>query len=261
MSHWAASLVHADIAIAAVTLVWLLQIRTKNASTVDVVWGLIVGAGSVVYAVFGNAPEQVRWVIGGLSSLWALRLSGYLALRNIGKPEERRYAELRRDWGRQTNIRMLIFFLFQAAIAWLIALSFIPIAFRPDPVDGLWLGLGLIIGLSGILGEGLADAQLARFLKDPANRGKVCDRGLWHYSRHPNYFFDCLHWLAYPCLAVGAPHAWASWIGVIVISFLLLKVSGIPTVEQKAAQAQREGYADYVARTHAFFPWPPKKRL
>lgn len=259
MTVVAAALLHLAIAVAGVVVVWLVQLRTRNAGVVDAVWPLLVGVGGPVYALASDGDILSRCAVAGLSTLWALRLGGFLAVRNVGSHEDRRYTELRERWGASANRRMLGFFVFQALIAWIVGLSFAAIAFRVQAADLLWLGAGLAIGLLGIAGEAIADHQLQAFKRDPAQRGRVCDRGLWRWSRHPNYFFECVHWAAYPLLAAGAVHGWSAGIGLIVIAALLLKVSGIPTVEAAEAARRRVGYDDYVRRTSAFIPWPPRR--
>lgn len=259
MMMWEAALLHLGLALIGVSITWLIQCFTRNGGIVDVSWTLIVGAAAVVYGVAGEGHVVMRLLVAGLGTIWALRLGGYLAARNIGKPEDRRYAELRRKWGRLANLKMLGFYLFQGLIAWILGLSFLPIAYHAEqPHIGL-LAAGLGISMLGILGEAIADHQLARFLAKPLHRGRVCDVGLWRYSRHPNYFFECLHWLGYPLLAFGAPLWGLALIGAILIPWLLLKLSGIPTVEARAASMRRVGYDDYMQRTSAFFPLPPRK--
>lgn len=256
---WEAALLHLGLAILGVCLTWTIQCFTRNGGIVDISWTLIVGMAAVVYGVAGTGDTTIRWIVVILGASWALRLGGYLAARNIGKPEDRRYAELRRKWGRRANLNMLGFYLFQGVIAWILGLSFLPIAFHAEQ-PGLWLVVaGIAISGIGILGEGIADRQLARFLAEPMHRGRVCDVGLWRYSRHPNYFFECLHWLGYPLLAFGAPLWGLSLIGAVLIPWLLLKLSGIPTVEARDARMRRVGYDEYMQRTSAFIPLPPRK--
>ena len=252
------ALAHLVLAVTGVVAVWLVQLRTRNAGIVDAAWALIIGAGGVLYAVLGPGDPATRVACAGLAGAWSLRLGVYLARRNAGH-EERRYAELRARWGARAGTQMLLFFLLQAVIAWAVALTFLPLAFRPDRPGLLWLVGGVAVSAAGIAGEALADAQLARFRADPANRGCVMDRGLWRYSRHPNFFFEYVHWAGYPLLAIGAPLGALALIGPALIALLLLKVSGIPTVEQAAASGRRRGYAEYARRTSAFIPLPPRR--
>lgn len=259
MTVGTAILAHLGFVILCSSAIWLVQVRTRNAGIIDAVWPFMIGAGAVLYAVLGPGHFWVRLVTGVLAALWALRLGGYLALRNVGKPEDRRYAELRQTWGARANLRMLLFFLFQALVAWVVGFGFLPAAWGVQAPSMPWLLAGIGLGAAGIIGEGIADQQLRRFKRNATNRGRVCDVGLWRYSRHPNYFFECLHWLAYPCLSVAAPYAGLSLLGPVVITLLLLKVSGIPTVEAENASRQRAGYVDYARRTSALIPWPPRK--
>ncbi|SFF39525.1 Steroid 5-alpha reductase family enzyme [Fontimonas thermophila] len=259
MNPLAAVVLHLAVAVSGVIAVWFVQRRSRNASIIDAVWPLLVGAGALVYALCGDGDPAVRLALATVAMLWALRLGSYLAWRNAGRHEERRYAELRSRWGANADRRMLGFFLLQAVVAWIMGLSFLAAAYRPSPLDALWLYLGVVIGLVGIAGEALADTQLAAFRRRPENHGRVCDVGLWAWSRHPNYFFECVHWAAYPFFAIGAPWGWSAAIGLVVIVLLLLKFSGIPTVEERAAASRRIGYDDYVRRTSAFIPWPPRR--
>lgn len=254
-----AALLHLLVAIVGVTLVWALQLRTRNAGVVDAAWALLIGAGGVLYALSAGGHPAARALLALLAGLWAIRLGGYLAWRNRRGPEERRYAELRREWGPAANVRMLLFFQLQALIAWLIAFTFLPLAWRQDLPPLFALGAGAAVGLCGIVGEALADEQLRRFKGDPRNAGRVCNTGLWRYSRHPNFFFECVFWLAWPVLAIGAPWWGLALIGPALIAWLLLKVSGVPTLEAPDAAGRRAGYAEYVRRTSAFIPWPPRK--
>ena len=253
------ALLHLAVAILIVVGVWARQLRTRNAGIVDAAWVFIIGLGALIYAVCGSGALLPRLATAALAGAWALRLGGYLAMRNAGPREERRYARLRSAWGAAADRRMLGFFVVQALIAWALALSFVPICARPQPPSAAWWALGLALGLVGLVGEALADAQLARFRRDPRNAGRVLDTGLWRYSRHPNFFFECVYWFAYPCLAFGAPGAWLSLLGPLAIVFLLLKVSGVPTVEEAEAASRRAGYAEYVRRTSAFIPLPPRR--
>ena len=120
------------------------------------------------------------------------------------------------------------------------------------------MALAVAIWLVSVVGEGIADAQMKRFRDDPANKGKVCRDGLWRYSRHPNYFFECVHWLAYAALAIGAPHGWVTLGAPLVMAFLLTKLSGMPMLEKEMI-ATRPGYAEYVRTTSALIPWPPNQ--
>lgn len=242
-----------------VVAVWLIQLWTRDAGLVDVVWTASLGVMAIEYAVLGTAPIVVRVVMAVLAVTWSGRLAVYLAWRMRGAPEDSRYAAARQAWGAVANHYLLAFFILQAVIAAVLSLSFWVVATRLNAPPAILYPIAALIAVGSIVGEGIADAQLARFKRDPANRGSVCSRGLWRYSRHPNYFFESLHWLAYMVLAIGAG-LWAlTLISPILMAVLLLKISGIPTIESKSAADKRAGYDEYVATTSALIPWPPKK--
>lgn len=238
--------------------VWLIQLITHNAGLVDVVWSASLGVMALEYAVLGSAPQGLRIVMAVLAVGWSGRLAVYLAIRMIGAPEDSRYAALRQKWGTQANLWMLAFFVLQAVIAVVLSLSFWVVATMDVMPPMVCLIAAAIIAAGSVLGEGLADAQLARFKANPANCGWVCARGLWRYSRHPNYFFESLYWVTFIVLAAGASLWWVTLISPVLMAVLLLKISGIPTVETRSAAGKRKGHDAYVATTSAFIPWPPK---
>lgn len=240
-------------------LVWLVQLATRNAGLVDVVWTASIGLIAAEYALLGDAPAPVRILLAALALTWSLRLAGYLALRMRGAPEDSRYAAVRAAWGAKADLYMLGFFIFQAVIAAILSIPFLVIAYRPEAPSIAVVLLALVVWFVAVVGEGTADAQLRRFKQKPANKGRVCTVGLWRYSRHPNYFFESLHWVTYVVLAVGAPWWWATLASPAIMAFLLLKVSGIPTIEGKAAAEKREGHDEYLRTTSAFIPWPPRR--
>ncbi|MES1941399.1 hypothetical protein T5B8_14235 [Salinisphaera sp. T5B8] len=241
------------------TLVWIIQLFTRNAGLVDVVWSAAVGLIAAEYALLGDAPAAARILMAALALTWALRLAGYLAKRMRGAPEDSRYAAAREAWGAKADLYMLGFFLFQAVAASILSIPFLVIAYMPEaPSLGIALA-AIAVWFVAVVGEGTADAQLHRFKQQPENRGKVCAQGLWRYSRHPNYFFESLHWVTYVVLAIGAPYWWATLASPVIMAWLLLRVSGIPTIENKKASEKREGHDEYVRRTSAFIPWPPKR--
>ncbi|MGH8529549.1 MAG: DUF1295 domain-containing protein [Nevskiales bacterium] len=238
--------------------VWLVQTRTRNAGIVDVFWPLSIGAAGVLYAMLASGSGFARLCLALLAAAWSLRLGGYLALRNLGQAEDARYAKLREQWGTQVNARMFVFFQIQALAGAALSLSMLAAAGHADSGDGQIL-IGVAVGALGVLGEAAADAQLARFKSDPANRGRVCKYGLWRYSRHPNYFFESVFWCAFPILAWGAPQAWLGFVGPVLITFFLLKFTGVPATEEHARRSRGAEYEDYLRTTSRFIPWLPKK--
>lgn len=241
----------------AFTLTWFIQRRTRNAGEVDAVWAWSLGGCAVIYALTATGDPLGRLVMGVLGLLWGLRLGSYLWRRNHGKAEDGRYARLRAGWGARADFNMFWFFQFQVVMALLLSVGFWVIATSPVTPAFWQIALALVIWLVSVAGEGIADRQLQRHREQPGNRGKVCRSGLWRYSRHPNYFFECLHWLAYVPLAVGAPWWGLSLLPPLIMAWLLLKMSGLPVTEAQAA-ATRPDYADYIATTSAFIPWPPR---
>lgn len=258
MSPLTAFLATVAIAVAAKTGAWALQLRTRNAGLVDPIWAFTLGLIAIAYAALGTAPAEVRWVLGLMGGLWGMRLGAHLWARNAGKPEDFRYAQFRANWGARANFNMFWFFQFQNVFTLLLSASaFLVVAFRPDtPPAAAFVAAGAT-WLLAVAGEGLADRQMERFRANPANRGQVCRDGLWKYSRHPNYFFECVHWLAYVPLAWGAPWGWAALAAPLVMAALLLKLSGVPLLEEDLIK-RKPGYAEYVRTTSVLVPWPPK---
>jgi len=240
------------------TLVWLVQLRTRNAGLIDAVWAWTLGLLAVWYACRGPAPAQMRLLLALLGGTWGLRLGTHLFLRNHGKPEDGRYRRFREQWGAAASRNLFWFFQFQVLFSMLLSVSFVVVAWSPAEPGSLCCAAAVLIWLLSVFGEGLADWQLEQFRKDPTSKGQVCRRGLWYYSRHPNYFFECLHWLAYVPLAAGSSFWWLTLASPLIMSWLLLKLSGVPLTEAQSALS-RPGYTDYIRRTSMLIPWPPKR--
>ena len=246
------------IVVSAKTLAWLLQLRTRNAGLVDAVWAWTLGGLAVFYAAVGSAPDGACALMGLMGGLWGLRLGTHLWRRNYGKPEDFRYAEFRKKWGTRANFNMFWFFQFQNIFTLLLSASaFIAVAYQPNEPSIHSVVIAGIIWLVSVVGEALADVQMEEFRRNPANKGRVCRDGLWRWSRHPNYFFECLHWVAYLPLALGAPWGWTALAAPLVMAFLVTKLSGMPILEAEMAK-RKPGYADYIRSTSALIPWPPK---
>lgn len=239
-------------------LAWLIQLRTRNAGVVDTLWSWSLGGLGVWFAWAGTAPLPLRTLLALMAGLWGFRLGLHLLIRNRDKPEDGRYRRLRDAWGAQANRRLFWLFQLQGVFSMLLALGFIVVAWRRDMPEPLLVAAALLVWLVSMGGEAVADCQLERFKRNPRNAGQVCRSGLWQYSRHPNYFFECLHWVAYLLLAVGAPWWWLALIPPAVMGFLLMRLSGIPLTEAQAAQT-RPQYADYIRSTSPLIPWPPKR--
>jgi steroid 5-alpha reductase family enzyme len=242
---------------------WGFALRTKNGGWTDVFWsfgtGLVLAGAAIVPLPGAAAPGVRQWLVAGLVLAWSLRLGSYIAARVASGHEDARYAQFRRDWGRDYARNMLWVALPQAPASALLAVSVLTAAHRPGPLDVRDLAAAAVLGLA-IAGEALADAQMRRFRADPANRGQVCDRGLWAWSRHPNYFFEWLGWFGYPVMALnlGAPATWLTLVAPVVMFVLLTRVSGVPPLEQAMLRSRGPAYRAYQARVSAFFPLPPK---
>jgi steroid 5-alpha reductase family enzyme len=240
---------------AIMVVLWLVQRATADAGIVDVGWAAGLGILAVLYAVLaGGAPVQ-RLVVGLLAGLWSLRLAAYVLFnRVIGKPEDGRYQTLRRRWGDRAQQRLFVFFQAQGLIDAVMSIPFLVVASIAWTSLRWWQWLAVVLWCVVIGGESLADLQLAGFRADPQNKGLTCRRGIWNYSRHPNYFFEWLHWWTYPLLAAG--FAWwpLTLVSPVLISFFLFRVTGIPATERQALTSRRD-YRDYQRTTSAFVPW------
>ena len=254
-----------ELAIVAALMVglWVLSLAVRDASIVDPFWGLAFVA--IAWAAFIRRPLPGPGVfdpsplVVALVTVWGVRLSAYLAWRNLGKGEDARYRRIRERFGSSFPIvSLFIVFLLQAFLAWVVSLPVQAALFirtSDGPIAPLLLA-GVILWAIGLFFETVGDLQLARFLRDPANGGRVMDRGLWRYTRHPNYFGDfCVWWGLWAVAAsVGA---WWTIVGPIVMSILLIRVSGAGLLERTIVE-RRQGYGDYIRRTSSFFPRPPR---
>jgi steroid 5-alpha reductase family enzyme len=241
-------------------LLWIVQVRTRDASFVDVAWAMGIACLAVVYALLADGDPAHRALAAALALVWGLRLGLYLLFdRVLGKPEDGRYQALRERWGDRADRRFFAFFQFQAAFVVFFSLPFLLVSL--DPADGLaaleWLGVG--IWAVGNLGAIVADLQLAAWRRDPANRGRTARAGLWAWSRHPNYFFEWVTWCGVAVVATAAPWGWLAWIVPAGLLFLLFRVTGIPATEAQALRS-RSDYAEYRRTTSVFVPLPRRAR-
>ncbi len=241
--------------------VWLLSLPTRNASLADVFWGLgFVLLAWLSFILTEGYPGR-KLLLAGFTTVWGLRLSLYILRRNWGQGEDRRYQAWRAKRGESFWWTSLFtVFLTQAVLLWVVSLGVQLGQWSPTPphLTG-WDLLGSLVWAVGLTFETVADWQLARFKADPANRGKVMNRGLWAYSRHPNYFGESLIWWGLFLITLATPLGWWAIISPVVITFLLLKVSGVVLLEKDIAERRPE-YQKYLETTSAFIPWFSKRR-
>jgi len=239
---------------------FLIAVARKDNSLADVAWG--GGFILVALATFFRAPgeAEARQVLAtGLVIVWGVRLAVHIYFRNRGKAEDFRYAKWRRDWGKYFLLRSYLqVFLLQGALLVVIAWSVIFINMHPARGLSFLDALGLLVWATGFFFEAVGDYQLLRFTREPANKGRVMTTGLWRYTRHPNYFGEATMWWGIFLMALPLEGGYAALVSPLTITFLLLKVSGIPMLEKKLMETQ-EGYAEYARRTNAFVPWFPRE--
>ena len=251
----------------AMTLAWAIVLAGAKSGWVDAIWSFLVGMAGIAVALVPipgwEGDGQRRAAVAVAAGIWSCRLGLHIVLRTRGGGEDPRYARLREEWGANWRSRLFLFLQIQAAAALLLA-GTIFLAAR-NPQAGLqWSNLaGIALLLAAVLGEGIADAQLARFRGDPSNKGKVCDIGLWSLSRHPNYFFQWLGWTGYAVMAIGPAGTWiwgwAALAGPVFMYWLLVHVSGIPPLEAHMMRSRGDAFASYVQRVNAFWPGPQTK--
>ena len=243
------------------TVIWLASVAIRNASIVDIFWGPSFLVGASVAIATGGAPVWRRWLVLLLIAIWALRLAWHISRRNIGRPEDYRYQAFREKFGagRYWWVSLFQVFWLQALLAWLVALPVFAAMTSATP-EGLGPldVVGVVLWLAGFAFEAVGDAQLKAFKADPANTGRVMDRGLWAWTRHPNYFGEAVLWWGLGMIALATQWWWAAFVGPAVITTLLLRVSGVSMLE-KTIGSRRPGYAEYVERVPAFLPRLPRR--
>ncbi|MEM9954157.1 MAG: DUF1295 domain-containing protein [Chloroflexota bacterium] len=244
----------------AMTLLWIISLLIRDSSIVDIFWGSGYVVVTVVWfmTTISNPIPLSQWLILALVSIWGLRLTIYLFWRNVGKGEDFRYQKWRSEHGKRwwwwSYIQV---FLFQGAVMWFVAMPLLGAQFEATAGLNLVHYIGIFVWSVGLFFETVGDWQLAQFKANPDNEGKVLDTGLWKYTRHPNYFGDAVVWWGFYLLAV-ANGAWWTIFSPIVMTYLLMRISGVPMLERNMRK-RKPDYADYVERTSAFLPMPPKK--
>ncbi len=236
-------------------LLWLVARRIGNASYVDVAWAYGVGGAGVLDAVLAGGCTAHRLLVAVLATIWSARLGTFILVRLLGKPEDGRYQELRRRWAPNVNRAFFVFFQAQAGFVTIFSVPFAFVAVDGGAVTPLaWVGVAIALG--AIAGEMTADRQLTAWRNEPANKGKTCRAGLWNLSRHPNYFFEWLHWVAWAVIALGSPTGWVALVVPVFLLVLLFRVTGIPETEAQALRSRGDDYRRYQEDVSVFVPWP-----
>jgi steroid 5-alpha reductase family enzyme len=241
------------------TLIWLGSLVKRDASIVDIFWSLGFVMLAWVYRSLVPVESFRQTLVPVLVTIWGLRLSLYILWRNSGHGEDYRYAAMREKYGKSFPLlSLVIVFWLQGALFWLIGMPLLQVQTSTTPASWTWLdGLGLTLFSIGFFFESVGDWQLARFKADPTNKGKVMDRGLWRYTRHPNYFGDATLWWGFGCFALATTGSLWTLVSPFLMSFLIVKVSGVALLEKGLGNTKPK-YREYVRRTSAFFPWPPR---
>lgn len=238
-------------------IAWLWQMKTRNADIVDITWSLGIVICSVYYFFHLNAIQSVSILMLIFPALWYLRLSVHLIIRYRIEHEDSRYAYLRNHWENNTQLKFFLFFQFQALLIFIFVLPAYWVSHVPFELNVRVISALLIGGVS-LLGVTISDKQLYVFKTNNKHTKKVCDSGLWKYSRHPNYFFEWVHWFVYPILLINTPYFYWALIYPFLMLIFLLKLTGIPFSEQQSLINRGDTYRDYQNRTNKFFPWKPK---
>lgn len=241
--------------------IWLWAYSIKNAGVVDIFWAFNFSLIAVLLYFLADGLPLRKMIMCSMIFIWSMRLGIYLLIR-VGshlKEEEGRYKKLREEWQPSPNLKFFFFFQAQALSNIYLAIPFFLACFNPNPEMNILEYIGAGIWAISILGEGIADAQLKMFKNNPANKGKVCNAGLWNYSRHPNYFFEFMIWVGYFCFCITANYGWLGFLSPATILFLLFKLTGIPMTEEQSIRSKGDAYREYQKTTSVFVPWFKKK--
>lgn len=258
MSAWAVFGIGAAVASALMIVLWIVQVRARDATHVDVGWAYGIGLLAVLGAGLGAGAVTQRALAAVLVGAWSLRLGTYILVRGVirGHGEDRRYAEMRERYGPRANRNFFVFFQAQAAFIVAFSLPALLISFnhsaRVAPLE--WVGIA--VWAVGVGGEWLADRQLSRWKAE--HPGLTARGGLWRYSRHPNYFFEWVTWVGLALVAAAAPWGALAFLTPAFLLVLILFVTGIPPSERQALRSRGDDYRRYQRETSAFIPWPPK---
>lgn len=251
-------LIHLAVLCTLMVLAWHFLGKWRRRGHVDLLWALAIGIQAGVFAMLSDGWLPRRIAVACLALLWAGRLSYHLYQRLGRDGEDGRYLAMEKAAGDRSSQFFFAFFQLQAVAAWVFAIPFAALAQSAEQAWSQWELLGLGLWLLSLAGNSIADRQLDRWRRNPANRGRTCRAGMWAWSRHPNYFFEWLLWCAYPIAAIGTPNLWLL-IAIAGLMFVMVtKVSGIPFTEQQAIRSRGQDYLDYQKTTSAFLPLPPR---
>lgn len=241
--------------------VWIWATRIKNAGIVDVFWAFDFFIIAVIIWFLANGATIRKNIVCGLAILWSLRLGTYLAKRVLSHldEEEGRYKQLREEWAPRVNFKFFVFFQMQAISNVFLCIPFFITTLNTNPELSKAEYIGAAMWLLSICGEALSDWQLQHFKREPANKGKVCQYGLWNYSRHPNYFFQLMIWISVFIFSLSSPYGWIAIVCPLTIGYLIFKVTGIPMTEEQAIRSKGDLYKAYQKSTSMFIPWFKKK--
>lgn len=240
---------------------WATVLYTGKSGWADTYWSLSIGIAAipaVLVPLDEGQPTARAWLVMALVAVWSLRLGLHIMRRTLKGGDDPRYAQLKTEWGARYKPQLLLFLEIQALAGFVLVVAALAAAHNPGPL-GIGDAIGVLIAIAAIAGEAVSDAQLTAFKRDPANKGKVCDVGLWSLSRHPNYFFEWLHWLAYVAIGVGFagyPWGFATLLAPLMMFWLLRYVSGVPLLEAHMLRSRGDAFAEYQRRVNAFWPVP-----
>src|SRR6202171_6418233 len=235
---------------------WIVHLLIRNAAIADVGWAAGLATLAIFYAIEGPGYYARKWAIASMAGFWGVGLGVCLLFsRVIGKPEEGRYVQLRKEWKTHLPLRFLFFFEFQALLTVVLSLPFLLASLNTRAPLGKLEKIGAAIWLISICGEAVADYQLNRFRKNPENKRKTYRSGLWSYSRHPNYFFEWMIWVSYAVFALGSPWGWLGLISPALMLYFLLGTTGIAATEAQALRTRGTEYRAYQRTTSTFVPW------
>jgi steroid 5-alpha reductase family enzyme len=241
------------------TLLWLLSLAVKDSSIVDIFWGTGFVIVVWLFASLTGFDELAlrQWIFLSMVSIWGIRLTVYLAMRNIGKGEDYRYANWRKEQGDNWWwVSFFRVFVLQGVLLWLISAVYLPALKSGTDLD-IWSYLGIVFWGIGFFFEAVGDYQMMRFRKERSDDSAVMNKGLWRYTRHPNYFGDAMQWWAYFFFALAHPLGWVYIFCPMIMTFFLLNVSGVAMLEE-GLKNKKPKYSEYIRRTSAFIPMPPK---